>query len=371
MAIERIKLRAAVQKFFTEDPGMLKASPRTVRGYQRSVDALLRTTDSQLPAHMLKSEHFDLAMADLINGASEEDNARRLRVGFPVRPGRSPASLNNDIIAYRTFIRFLHRREYLTAARNPAAHLQTTTWTPKETIDKMVVQPSEDVFTALLEAAGKRHPRDRAVVALGAYTGFRESELLALVVGDVDFDRNEVRVWRTKQRKWHTLPMYHRLAEELKTYLDWLEATCGPPQPGWFVVASRPHSISKLTARGFNPDGGRLTPNSRLDPTRPAGSVAGDIKRAFEAAGLPELYRAGSHTLRRMAAIHIRQITGNRRAAKALLGHVSEANTERYLQYEDETEMLRQAMAGLKPPPEPAEDTPSNVIVLRPRGAVA
>lgn len=371
MAIERIKLRAAVQKFFTEDPGMLKASPRTVRGYQRSVDALLRATDSQLPAHMLKSEHFDLAMVDLISGASEEDNARRLRVGFPTRPGRSPASLNNDITAYRTFVKFLHRREYLTAARNPVAHLKTTTWTPKETIDKMVVQPSEDVFTALMEAAGRRHPRDRVVVALGAFTAFRESELLALVVGDVDFDRGEVRVWRTKQRKWHTVPMHHILAEELKTYLNWLEVTSGPLRPGWFVVAARPHSISKLTAAGYNPDAGRLTPNSPLDPTRPAGSVAGDIKRAFEAAGLPELYRAGSHTLRRMAAIHIRKVTGNRRAAKALLGHASETTTERYLQYEDETEMLRQAMAGLRPTPEPADSTPSNVIVLRPRGNAA
>lgn len=371
MAIERIKLRAAVQKFFTEDPGMLKASPRTVRGYQRSVDALLRAADSQLPAHMLKSEHFDLAMADLINGASEEDNARRVRVGFPTRPGRSPASLNNDITAFRTFVRFLHRREYLTAARNPVAHLKTTTWTPKETIDKMVVQPSEDVFTALLTAAGGRHPRDRAVVALGAFTGFRESELLALVVGDVDFDRNEVRVWRSKQRKWHTVPMHHVLAKELQTYFDWLEATCGPLQPGWFVVASRPHSISKLTADGYNPDGGKLTPNTPLDPTRPAGSVAGDIKRAFAAAGLPELYRSGSHTLRRMAAIHIRKVTGNRRAAKALLGHASETTTERYLQYEDETEMLRQAMAGLRPTPEPEPADMTNVVMLRPRGAVA
>lgn len=371
MAIERIKLRAAAKIFFSQDPGMLKAAARTVRGYQRSIDALLRCTDSQLAAYQLKPEHFDLALLDLRTGASPEDNARRVRVGHVPRTGRATSALNNDITAYRTFVKFLHRREYLSAARNPVAHLKTTTWRPSKTMNEMVVQPSEGVFERLLDAAGSRHPRDRAVMALCAWTGMRESELLALTVRGVDFSQNEIRVWRTKQQTWHVVPMFHRLAEEMRHYFGWLERVCGPLQPGWFVVGARPILISKLTDRGFNPDAGRLTTNTPLVPTRAACSVANDIKAAFKAAGLPELYRSGSHTLRRMAAIHITEVTGDRRMAKALLGHSSENTTERYLQWSDDTEKLRKAMAGLAPAPGVERVAGGNVVPLRPRGAVA
>lgn len=385
MAIDRIKLRTAINKYFDEDSVFLGYAESTKRNHRRALDILVRVTSSQLNAHELKTEHFDLALRALRDGGTDEENAARKRAGMPPRTGRGPVAVLSDVKVYRAFIRFCHRREYLPASRNPVGHLKVGRGVHVERpIQDMVVQPDETIFTALLDAAGKRHPRDRVVVALGLYAGFRESELKALLVSGVDFDNTlsakgvkipapEVRVFRQKQQAWHAVPMHPVLLKELRRYLTWLEEHHGALQPDWYVVGSRLSGTPILTKTGrYMPGGGALSPMSRLDPTKPAWAVFRDVKLAFESCGHGELYRLGAHTMRRMAGIYITDETGDRRHAKTLLGHSTEATTEGYLRWSDDKDKLRQALAAAyRPEPEPDTRGDSNVIMLRRRGQVA
>lgn len=372
MGIERIKLRAAVRIYLATDPLMIRPESRNTRlGYERSLKALLRVCGSQQTAYELKSEHFDLALLDLRTGAGEEERAMCARNGLTPRRGRSSQSLNSDAIAYRQFVKFLHRREYLSAARNPVAHLKTEKWKPRVTLKEMVVQPSQDVFSRLLEAAGARHPRDRAVVALGAYTGLRESELVALKIENIDFEAGEVRAYRKKIRDWHVVPMHPDLVPELERYLAWLKSKHGALQPGWFLLGSRRMLVGLAASAAGVPSGG-LSPESPVDPTKQAWRLSLDVKAAFTNAGYEGLYRSGSHTLRRMAGLYVTDETGDRRNAMRLYGHQAEATTEGYLRWDDGTEKLRQAMAKLKATrlPETAA-VGGNVLRFAPRVAVA
>lgn len=361
MGIERIKLRAAVTRYLTEDPTYLAYAPSTKRGYRRTLDMLVRCVPSQAQVYDLRAEHFDVTLKSLKEGASPEENAARKRLGWSPRSNRGDAALSNDFKAFRAFIKFCWRREYLSFAKNPVSHLKANSYEgrTKEAVETMVVQPSAEVFAKILDAAGQRHPRDRMVVALGAFTGLRESELKGLRISGIDFDRTEtekgvqvaapeIRVWRKKQKAWHRVPMSAPMQREARQYLAWYEETHGTLNPEWYVIASRRSGLEGLTRDGgFWPGSGRLTWDTPLAPTMSPSTVAPDIKKAFATAGYPDLYRAGAHTLRRMAAIYIDTVTGDKDAAQTLLGHATRQSTERYLQWDDRKARLRQAMAVL------------------------
>lgn len=383
-----MKLRAAVDLYTSEDAVYRGYAASTQRNYARTLDMLCRVTPSQVNACDLRVEHVDRCLKELSPPqtpeeieAREKENAARARVGESPRSGRSQASLSNDIKAIKAFIKFLHRRELMALTRNPALHLKSNPdRTPKTTLDQIIIQPDDNVTEKLLEAAGNRHPRDRAVVALGLWAGLRESEMLALRISGVAFDNTvvedgrlfaapEIRVYREKNDSWHVVPMHHRLEDELRQYFRWLETKCGPLQRDWFVVGSRLAGVTKLTRDGRHiPDGGPLHQNSPVDPTRPAAEVAPDVQAALKNAGFGKLYRSGAHTLRRMAAVEMQNRTGDIRNAMALLGHGTQATTEGYLRHSPGTTRIRKLMRGWAS----EASTPQvadNVVPFRPRAA--
>lgn len=375
MTIKPIRLRSAVAEWYTEDQVFQAYAPATQRTYRRSMDALIGVVPSQTQIYELKTRHFDLALNSLREGATEGEAATRKRIGIAARPGRSEKALGNDVKAFKAFIRFCHRREYMSHAVNPVAHLKSNPGKRGVSVPlmKVIVQPTEDVMDKLLEAAGERHPRDRMTVALGLFAGLRESELEEIRVSGIDLDRDEIRVWRKKQQAWHTVPMHYRLRAEAERYFTWLSKTYVLGlDPEWYALgARRLEGMERDAVTGKILKGsGKLHPDTPLDLTTPAPRVGRCIPQVIVAAGLPKLYRMGSHTLRKMAAVYIVEATGSRESAQTLLGHEHGNTTDIYLQHQDKMGRLAALMAKLKP--EDVElladlvrpEAPSNVIPL-------
>lgn len=381
MPIKQIKVRAALELYYTESPRWLGYSDSYRRACRSSLEALLKVCDSQTRVNELGSAHFEQALK-LRATPDPEDNERRRRIGIKQRGVRSESAIGSDIKAYKGFIKFCHEREYLGAHKNPVGHLKSAPPSQrraKVTIEKMVVQPTKDVFEVLLDAAGKRHPRDRMVVALGLFAGLRQSEILALRVDGLDFDKTtvrngkrvpapEVRVWRKKVKDWHRVPMRKRLQQEAKRWLAWLEKEHGPADPNWFVIGTRRSGLEGVRRDGkFLCDTGPLTPDCPVDPTTSPTSLVKDVQAAFKEAGYGDIYRCGPHTLRRMGAIFVRDNAKDPDAAQYFLGHKSRQTTEIYLQWSNKEETLRNALRDMDGDTDvtPEEDSvPNNVVQL-------
>jgi site-specific recombinase XerC len=293
-------------------------------------------------------------------GADEEEAFSRNRAGLAARSGRKGESLNSDYAALRAFTDFLHRRDFLSPKHDPSGHLKSVTqgkFRPHH-IDEMVL-PTE-MFRPLLDAAGKRHPRDRMIIALGLFAGFRDSEMRALLVSGVNFEKKLVSVFRQKSQKWHTVPMVKALERELRMWFEWLERHNGPLQKSWHVIGAR--------LKGNV--GTRLVQESQIDPTRPPCRCRDAVQQALRDVGATDLYRPGSHTLRRMAGNAIMDYTdGNVRAAKGLFGHQNESITENYLQRSRELSRLQSTIGDFDPLA--SEPVASNVVDLDSRRHVA
>ncbi len=62
--------------------------------------------------------------------------------------------------------------------------------------------------------------RDRAIMLLLAVYGLRSGEVVALRLDDIDFDRQQLRIWRLKRRQPQTYPLVASVAQALHEYID-------------------------------------------------------------------------------------------------------------------------------------------------------
>lgn len=145
--------------------------------------------------------------------------------------------------------------------------------------------------------------RDRAILELLYGCGLRRAELLALNVGDVDFDENRLFV-RGKGSKDRVLSVNDRA---LDAVVEYLRARGGklPPQAPLFLKHTVDGKVGKT----------RL---SQLDP------LFRKLNRRMKKHVHP-------HLLRHTFAVHLLQGGADLRYVQALLGHESPDTTSRYL----------------------------------------
>lgn len=185
-------------------------------------------------------------------------------------------------------------------------------------------------FGELLDAA--KYPRDRMVVALGLYTFLRGSEIRPLRWSDVDLDRHELAIVRTKTKQRDTLPISAELDHEIRRWRLALSADAGEIKRHWFVT---PRYARPLAGRSST---GRLAAPGPLKPLPESHFVRIHlpVQRALDALGY-EHSQEGNHTLRRSGARALYDELvkhghdGAGRIVQAMLGHASFAMTERYL----------------------------------------
>ncbi|MCL2316155.1 MAG: tyrosine recombinase XerC [Actinomycetia bacterium] len=234
--------------------------------------------------------------------------------------GRAPATLQRRGAAIRVFWRWAHRTGLV--EHDPAAALKSGR-VPRRVPPTLTQGAAADVMSAVdagaVAADGPRPVRDMAILEVLYATGIRVSELCGLDTGDIDWERQSLRVLG-KGDKQRVVPVGVPALSALRAWLavraDWVG-----PESGQAVF---------LGERG-----------RRLDPR-----VARRVVHAALGAvpGTPDL---GPHGLRHAMATHLLEGGADLRTVQEILGHASLATTQIYTHVSDER--LRAAFAQAHP----------------------
>lgn len=193
-----------------------------------------------------------------------------------------------------------------------------------------------DELSACLDACD--HPRDRVLLAAAMNTGLRSSEIIALQLQHFDLSHGEIYTTIFKGKVSDYVPITADLDTELRRWLTFYEAECGPfnSSTGHYFMfpAKRPdYFTGKIVDGKRQQDIGPLKPTSKMSQPQ---LVA--IK-ALKAIGYSDeaLEREGLHTFRRSVARIYFDLAAQESYSNALeetaalLHHKSMRTTELYL----------------------------------------
>jgi integrase len=197
---------------------------------------------------------------------------------------------------------------------------------------------TEDQAMSAIETA--HSPLDRAVLVVALATGARRGELKMLRIGDLDFGQFAITKHMTKGgAEDDVLSFSDFVAGELMDWFTYYAAHLQEPispeellrHPDWFLLPGHSNVATHLWVDGSKR---RIV----CYPTQPIGEPIVVVKRAMTAIGIPaeKQHRQGIHVTRRTAGDMARRKSGSIRTAKALLGHKTEATTEKYLDAEED-----------------------------------
>jgi integrase len=216
------------------------------------------------------------------------------------------------------------------------------------------------------------HLRDRVMLRLGCYLGYRISELLSLTLGDCLDDAGEIRdvivmpSVRLKGGKPSKPKVYVREEghEEGKCHCRNCELVEGkiqpkprrPPEdlPKWLspgakaLIRSWLDCLSK-TWTGLT-DRARFLFESRKRRNGQSSQISRQqawfvVKSAARKAGLEHLSRVGTHSFRKTGAMKILKVTNDMKKVQVFLGHRSQSTSEHYIRHDSREvfEAMRQA----------------------------
>jgi integrase/recombinase XerC len=178
----------------------------------------------------------------------------------------------------------------------------------------------DSLATRVAEEETPLSKRDCAILEVLYASGARVSELCGLDLGDIDYQRNTIRVIG-KGDKERTIPLGN---PAMKALDDWLKN--GRPE----IAKSGSGSAVFLGARG-----------ARIDQ-RTVRTVVYEALSALEGA-----QRMGPHALRHSAATHLLEGGADLRTVQEILGHASLATTQIYTHVS--TERLQKAFKQAHP----------------------
>jgi integrase/recombinase XerC/integrase/recombinase XerD len=182
---------------------------------------------------------------------------------------------------------------------------------------------ARDEIASMLERIPARDPleiRDRALFELAYSCGLRAEEIVALDLGDPDFDSETVRA-TGKGAKTRVVPVGEPAQRALRRYLERARDALGPPaEERALFVSRRGRRLSSSDVR------------RRLEKWVREAAVAG---------------RVSPHTLRHSFATHLLEGGADLRSIQELLGHSSVSTTQIYTRVEPSH--LRQQYAKSHP----------------------
>ncbi|HJU72898.1 MAG TPA: tyrosine recombinase XerC [Gemmatimonadaceae bacterium] len=232
--------------------------------------------------------------------------AIRSFLGHLTRKGLTKRSSARALSAVRTFFRYLHRNDILTA--NPARAVGT----PKlekylpHYLDHAQAATLFDLVQSKAREGRYTDVRDLAILELFYSTGMRLSELRGIDGSDLDLVSQQVKV-RGKGRKERILPIGDHAQLALRNYeakRDELTRRLGPRSD------KRAFFLSSL--------------GKRMSETAIQRAMARWLKEIAEDSGL------STHSLRHTFATHLLDAGADLRAVQELLGHASISTTQIY-----------------------------------------
>jgi integrase/recombinase XerD len=213
--------------------------------------------------------------------------------------GISPRTITRELVAIRSFCRFLHERHALPS--NPAAQIASPT--PWRRLPHVL---THDEVERLLQAPDTETPlgkRDAAWLELLYATGLRASELVGLLPDQVDTATGLLKV-RGKGDKERLLPMGDMAVAQLEDYLLHGRPLLVKARRAEYLFVNR-------SARGLSRQG-----------------LWKILKKYVRAAGIAK--PVSPHTLRHSFATHLLEGGADLRVLQHLLGHEDISTTEIY-----------------------------------------
>jgi integrase/recombinase XerC len=282
-------VRAASERFIEHLVSEVRASPHTVRAYQRDVKSFIEAVEAR--------RGREARMTDM--------TAREVRSHLADLHGtHEPTTIGRRLSVLRSFAEFLRREGEL--VENEIALIAR----PRVVGNLPVALPVEDVGRVVdgQHRDGARGRRDHALLEVLYGAGLRVGEAVALDVDhlrwDGDGDRVDVRVVRGKGGKDRVVPLGRRAAAALRDYLAVRSALARP---------GRPSPALFLGDRG-----------QRLG-TRSARNIV--YRRCLERGARA---RIGPHGLRHSFATHLLESGCDLRSIQTMLGHASLSTTQKY-----------------------------------------
>ena len=256
--------------------------------------------------------------------------------------GWAPSTRNLYLSNLRQFFRWCRACNYMGRDTDPIA-MWNNVRVPQ--VDKLRLPLHE--FPALLDAC--RHPRDRAICALGLFTFCRGSEINNLRIDDLDLGGGVLHVYRQKTREEDTLPVSTELAGELTRYLNWYRSDQGILRGDWYLCPAKKPDIWQQ-----DPATRRLVRSDRhagLRPERKEAKPYRAVQRALRGLGY-ETRGEGEHTLRRSGArcladrLRDEGYDGALLRVASMLGHKDTKITEHYIGWGLERSQRNEMFSG-------------------------
>jgi integrase/recombinase XerC len=294
-------LREALEDYLDFIDGERNLSPHTQRGYRQDLE--------QFQEFLRRAGVEDL-------GAVDYRFLRSYLAHLHTR-GFSRASIARKTSTLRNFFAFQFERGRLPS--NPAAILASPKLQRKlprvvsvQDIDRSEQRGSISIYRTSL--------RDLAMVEMLYGSGIRVGELVGLDLGDVDFERREIRVFG-KGSKERIVPVNEVALELLQTYLE-------KERPLLLDTGKRKLSVVDGNGRDNGDDPLRaLFINVRGMRVSDRGARRA-VERFFAAIG--EGKHVTPHTLRHTFATHLLEGGADLRSVQELLGHVDLSTTQIY-----------------------------------------
>ena len=274
-------MRDEIDRFLAALTNERNASPHTLRAYAKDLSQLQAFARARL-GHEPAAKEIDLW---LLRAFFADLHARKA----------SPTTAGRKLATFRSFFRHLCREG--TLAKNPARSLVA----PRKDlrIPTYLQEQEADALVSTSDKTNKSEVRDTAILELLYSTGMRCSEIVGLVLDDVDSVNRSIRILG-KGRKERWVPFGKPAEMALSRYLSMRKGHSGRDP---VFSGARGRGLSDRTVRRI---------------------VARGLARASIRT------KASTHTLRHSFATHLLQRGGDLRSIQELLGHSSLSTTQRY-----------------------------------------
>lgn len=160
-----------------------------------------------------------------------------------------PATANNYVCLLNPFLRWAFSMEIMEKDLSQVLHsakLPSPDELPEDQRPKDKYYDHEQVYALLNEVGGRNLKRDRAIMALILYGGFRVSEVCGLTIGQVmDVQHGSVRL-RRKGGAWKDAPIAEDVYPFLEAYLKTRSDTANRNAPLFVTTHGQPCTRQQL-----------------------------------------------------------------------------------------------------------------------------
>lgn len=275
----------------------------TVALYRCVLDVMVEVCGPELPVHTLNAQHIAWTLDKARKGDTPAEAVARTtkRPSAHQRRPRGPGAINVNISVYKTFAQYCQQMRWLSPYRDPCVGVRPTkTAVVRQNWVKWTVPVGDRAI--LLEMAGKVHPRDRFVVAMGLFGGRRTSDVRDMRVKDIDLDQETFTFTNEKAGGLtRTLPvLWPEFMTEIRLWLAWYASQHGLLDPDWYLIPKRAASYEYWRKEGRP----AMDPSWPVNPTEAAWNTGEKVKVALELIGAPvERGGFGMHVLRHSCAV--------------------------------------------------------------------